>query len=83
MESFPPGEQQRNEMISIKIKGSNEAAFSMTISPTALVSELKAKILEEQKDSSATASSLRLIFAGRVLKDEETLDKYKVLDGNT
>ncbi|KAJ3045732.1 hypothetical protein HDV00_007858 [Rhizophlyctis rosea] len=67
--------------ITIKIKTSNEAAFPVTIDTDATVADLKAEI---QKVSPAEGGTPpRLIFAGKVLKDEETLQIYKVADGNT
>lgn len=53
----------------------------MTISSSATVEELKAKI--ESLDSEVPVSAQRLIYSGRVLKDSETIDFYKVKDGHT
>ena len=68
--------------ITIKIKTSTEAAFPVTSDTTAKVSELKTEI---QKVSPAEAGTTppRLIFAGKVLKDDETLESYKVVEGST
>ncbi len=71
-------------MISIKIKGSNEDAFSVTIEPTATILELKAKISAHFESTSPTPpDQQRLIFTGKVLKDQDTLENYKLNDGNT
>jgi ubiquilin len=70
--------------ISIKIKCSNETAFSVTADSTSNVSVLKGLIEKHFGDTTPTPSlSQRLIFAGKVLKDEETLESYKLTEGNT
>lgn len=71
-------------MISIKVKGSNEDAFSVTIEPTATILELKTKISAHFESISPTPpDQQRLIFTGKVLKDQDTLETYKLNDGNT
>jgi ubiquilin len=45
------------------------------VSPTALVSELKKKC---EEPTSLSADQIRLIFKGRILKDADSLDKYKI-----
>ncbi|KAJ3117933.1 hypothetical protein HDU96_004837 [Phlyctochytrium bullatum] len=71
--------------ITVNIKCSNEAKFSVTIVDNATVTALKEAIAAElEKTSSPTPpSGQRLIFAGRVLKDEEVLTTYKVIEGST
>ncbi|KAJ3103697.1 hypothetical protein HDU97_009950 [Phlyctochytrium planicorne] len=71
--------------ISVNIKCSTEAKFSVSLNADATVLELKEAIAKEMESSAnpTPPSSQRLIFAGRVLKDEETLPTYKVVDGST
>ncbi|KAI8896471.1 hypothetical protein BC833DRAFT_597401 [Globomyces pollinis-pini] len=70
--------------INVKIKCSNESAFSISIDSEAKVLELKEAITTHFKDTSPTApTDQRLIFAGKVLKDEESLAVYKLSEGNT
>ncbi|KAJ3270301.1 hypothetical protein HK104_004947, partial [Borealophlyctis nickersoniae] len=68
--------------ITVKIKCSNESAFSVTIEPTATVAELKAEIVKVSPGE-AGSTPPRLIFSGKVLKDDEVLSTYKVAEGNT
>ncbi|KAL7753469.1 hypothetical protein RI367_001244 [Sorochytrium milnesiophthora] len=67
--------------ITLNIKSSSEAKCSVSIESDQTVLTLKEKIAETMPDYPANAQ--RLIFAGRVLKDEEVLSTYKVADGNT
>ncbi|KAJ3256700.1 hypothetical protein HK103_005195 [Boothiomyces macroporosus] len=70
--------------ISIKIKCSNESAFSVSVDSEASTLQLKNEISKHFQNSSPTPpEQQRLIFAGKVLKDEELLSVYKVQDGNT
>jgi ubiquilin len=70
--------------ISVKIKCSNETAFSITVDSTETVSALKTLIEKHFELTTPTpSSSQRLIFAGKVLKDDDTLESYKLQEGNT
>jgi ubiquilin len=66
--------------ITITIKCSNASSSTVLIEHTATVADLKEKISQEL---SVAASLQRLIFRGRVLKDENTLDFYQISDGQT
>ncbi|KAJ3019025.1 hypothetical protein HKX48_002460 [Thoreauomyces humboldtii] len=67
--------------ITIKVKQANETAFSVTVSVEGTtVLQLKEKIAV---DHSVPVAEQRLIFAGKVLKDADTLATYKMADGNT
>ncbi|KAI9205427.1 uncharacterized protein BJ171DRAFT_598531 [Polychytrium aggregatum] len=72
-------------VITVHIKSSNDNKFPVSVDSDAAVSELKAKIAEQlaSTPNPTPAESLRLIFAGRVLKDEQTLSECKVADGHT
>ncbi|KAI8906476.1 putative ubiquitin domain-containing protein [Gorgonomyces haynaldii] len=64
----------------LNIKGSTESAFQVEIDPQLTVLDLK---LEIETKNQTKPEHQRLIYAGRVLKDEETLATYKLQDGHT
>lgn len=57
------------------MKGPSEVKLSLTLSPSILVSELKEKI---KAQTDIETERQRLIYSGKVLKDEEPLSLYKV-----
>ncbi|KAJ9116466.1 hypothetical protein QFC22_004908 [Naganishia vaughanmartiniae] len=69
------------DQITINIKGPSELKLSLSINPvTTSVSELKAQVEEKtqiEKDRQ------RLIYSGKVLKDEDMLSTYKIQNGHT
>ena len=64
----------------LNIQGSSEKKFSIECDQSSQVTELKKIISEEM---SCAVENLRLIYAGRILKDEETLESYKIQEGHT
>ena len=64
----------------IKIKTLKADTFSMEISPTMTVDELKLKIKEIKK---IEPTLQRLIFRGRILKSKNKLSDYEVSNGST
>ncbi|KAI5797429.1 putative ubiquitin-like protein DskB [Peziza echinospora] len=66
--------------INFTVKTSKDQKYQVTLSPTSLISELKSKLLEL---SEIPTEQQRLIYSGRVMKDEETLAFYKVQSGHT
>lgn len=64
----------------LNIQGSSEKKFTLDCENSETVSELKIKIGKEME---CGKENLRLIYAGRILKDEETLEFYKIQDGHT
>jgi ubiquilin len=66
--------------ITVNIKGPSELKLSITISPSKQVIELKRAIASQ---CDVEAERQRLIFSGRVLKDEDSLETYKIADGHT
>jgi len=66
--------------ITINIKGPSELKLSVTIDSSKSVRELKDAIAEK---SDVEAARQRLIYSGRVLKDEEPLTTYKIQTGHT
>ena len=65
----------------IKIKTSNEAAFELDIDQTSDVSLLKQQIQSHFNDEDT--ATYRLIYAGKVLKDEQSIEETKLKEGNT
>lgn len=68
--------------ITITIKGPSEVKLALTISPSILVSELKSQIARETNPS-IEVERQRLIYSGKVLKDEEPLSTYKIQNGHS
>ncbi|KAE8147484.1 hypothetical protein BDV25DRAFT_160250 [Aspergillus avenaceus] len=68
--------------VTFNIKSSNDAKFTLTLPVSTLVSELKEKLATSEY-ADTPAERQRLIYSGRVLKDNETLATYKIKDGHT
>ena len=66
--------------LTLTIKCSNADKATVTIDSTATVLDLKHKIAEQL---SVPAAQQRLIYKGRVLKDESTLDHYEIQNEHT
>ncbi|KAI0043800.1 hypothetical protein FA95DRAFT_1562944 [Auriscalpium vulgare] len=66
--------------IQINVKGPSELKLQIDISTDKTVRELKQAIAEK---SDVEADRQRLIYAGRVLKDEDQLSTYKIQSQNT
>lgn len=64
----------------LNIQGSSEKKFALECENSESVSDLKIKISKEME---CEKGNLRLIYAGRILKDEETIESYKIQDGHT
>lgn len=79
-EEAPAGEA--DPQISFKVKTSSEGLHNITIAETATVADLK-KILAGDDYEKIPAARQRLIYSGRVMKDEDQLTKYKIKQGNT
>ena len=67
--------------LKINIKGPSDLKLAIEITSDQTVRQLKEAIEKQKPDVPADAQ--RLIYAGKVLKDEEALSVYKVKDGNT
>jgi ubiquilin len=67
--------------IKITIRQSSGDQFEVEVSAKASVLDLKKACAEKQ--TSIIAEEMRLIFKGKILKDEMTLDEYKITDGLT
>ena len=69
------------QSITINIKSTN-AKYTVSVPLTWSVLDLKSK-LSASEYADVPASAQRLIYSGRVLKDGDSLESYKVKDGNT
>ncbi|PWN31232.1 ubiquitin-domain-containing protein [Meira miltonrushii] len=70
-----------SQTITVNVKGPSEIKLSIEISLDSTVRGLKEKIAEKRND--IPAESQRLIYTGKVLKDEETLQSYKLQNNHT
>lgn len=68
--------------ITFNIKSSNDTKYTITISLSSTVADLKEK-LATKDFADIPVDRQRLIYSGRVLKDAETLATYKIQAGNT
>lgn len=68
--------------ISINIKSSNDAKYTITVPLSQTVLELKTT-LSSKDYADIPADRQRLIYSGRVLKDADPLATYKIKEGNT
>ncbi|KAI5450576.1 hypothetical protein NCC49_002835 [Naganishia albida] len=67
--------------ITINIKGPAELKLSLTLDPsTTSVADLKSQIQEKTQIESERQ---RLIYSGKVLKDQDLLNTYKIQNGHT
>ncbi|KAF9168660.1 hypothetical protein BGX21_007216 [Mortierella sp. AD011] len=66
--------------ITINVKASNDQKYVISIALTETVLQLKLKVAE---NCDTPAERMRLIYSGRVLKDVDLLETYKMVDGNT
>lgn len=69
-------------LLTFKVKTSSDGLHSITIPETATVLDLKTKLATEEYENVPTDRQ-RLIYSGRVLKNEEHLATYKIKNGNT
>ena len=70
-----------NSKIKVILRQSSGDQFEVEIKPDATVKELKDECAIKQE--AIKAEEMRLIFKGKILKDELTLDEYKIADGLT
>lgn len=67
-------------MVSLVVKCSTGTKLTVTVELDKTVGEFKAQL---QADAGVPPEQMRLIYAGRVLKDLQTLASYNIADGNT
>jgi ubiquilin len=68
--------------LTFKVKTSSDGLHNITIAETATVLDLKTKLAGADYEN-IPADRQRLIYSGRVLKNEELLSAYKIKAGNT
>ncbi|RKP07630.1 hypothetical protein THASP1DRAFT_16770 [Thamnocephalis sphaerospora] len=76
----PEGSSPATDAITVHVKCSNDVKLPIAIAPSATVLELK-QALADKVD--CPPERQRLIYSGRVLKDADTLNSYKVGDAGT
>ena len=67
-------------MINIKVRQGSGAEHQILIAQNSSVKELK-EVCSQKTGISATEQ--KLIYKGKILKDEMTLDDYKIEEGST
>ncbi|KAI0014975.1 hypothetical protein F4780DRAFT_766023 [Xylariomycetidae sp. FL0641] len=68
--------------VTFKVKTSGDKQHSITMSESATVSDLKTKLAGSEFED-IPIERQRLIYSGRVMKNEEPLSTYKIKAGNT
>lgn len=68
--------------ITFKVKTSGDKQHSITMTETATVADLKNKLSGADLED-IPIERQRLIYSGRVMKNEEPLSTYKIKNGNT
>ncbi|WOH11713.1 hypothetical protein DCAR_0831204 [Daucus carota subsp. sativus] len=74
--SLPLGAAAADDAVSINVRCSNGSKFSVRASVGSTVSQFK-QIVAENCDVPAVQQ--RLIYKGRILKDDQTLDSYGLI----
>jgi len=73
---------ETDPQITFKVKTSGEANHTITMAETATVLDLKNKLAGDDYEK-IPVERQRLIYSGRVMKNEEPLSTYKIKAGNT
>ncbi|CAO1612876.1 unnamed protein product [Sympodiomycopsis kandeliae] len=74
-------QSQSQDQVTVNVKGPSEIKLTVTIELSATVRELKEAITKQKQD--VPPESQRLIYAGKVLKDEQPLSEYKLQNNHT
>lgn len=74
--------EEASKQISFKVKTSNDGNHSITMPDSASVLDLKTKLAAVEFED-IPVERQRLIYSGRVMKNEEKLSFYKIKEGNT
>ncbi|CAO3591034.1 unnamed protein product [Absidia cylindrospora] len=69
------------ETITIKVRPSNGVLFNVQFDPDCTVFQLKEKVGEKMDGTSA--SLLKLVYSGGILKDDDICSSYKLATGHT
>jgi len=75
-------ESAADNQITINIKAPSDSKLSLSISLSKTVWDLK-KLISESTNPKVEAENQRLIYSGRVLKDESLLSEYKIQSGHS
>ncbi|CAH7673883.1 hypothetical protein BY996DRAFT_4584696 [Phakopsora pachyrhizi] len=73
---------QSTDSINISIKAPGDSKISVSISLSKTVLDLK-RTISDQTDPRVEAENQRLIYSGRVLKDEVQLSEYRIQSGHS
>lgn len=68
-----------SDSITITVKSSGDVRHELAVSPSNTIAEVKVIVAET---TGVPAERQRLIYSGKVLKDNETVQSYNILDGN-
>ncbi|KAJ4421866.1 hypothetical protein N0V82_003466 [Gnomoniopsis sp. IMI 355080] len=68
--------------VTFKVKASGEKNHNITMNESATVADLKNKLATEEFEN-IPIERQRLIYSGRVMKNDDTLGSYKIKAGNT
>ena len=82
MSAVDASQQVEDAPVTFNVKSSGNAKYTLTLPLSTTTVELKNKLAGEEY-ANVPASAQRLIYSGRVLKDEDTLATHKVKEGNT
>jgi len=74
--------EEADPQLTFTVKSSADAKYSISMAASATVADLKSK-LSTSEFADIPVERQRLIYSGRVLKDNDTLASYKIKDGNT
>ena len=69
-------------LLTFKVKTSGDKSHNMAMAPTATVLDLKTKLATEEFEN-IPIERQRLIYSGRVMKNDDALSTYKIKAGNT
>ena len=75
-------EGSSDPQISFKVKTSGDGLHNITMAESATVLDLKTKLSTEEFEN-IPVERQRLIYSGRVMKNDDTLGSYKIKAGNT
>ncbi|KAI1459920.1 hypothetical protein F4805DRAFT_419147 [Annulohypoxylon moriforme] len=75
-------EGSSDPQVTFKVKTSGDSQHTITMAETATVSDLKTKLAGEEFEN-IPIERQRLIYSGRVMKNEEPLSTYKIKNNNT
>ncbi|TVY56121.1 Deubiquitination-protection protein dph1 [Lachnellula suecica] len=74
--------ETQDKQVSFKVKTSSDGNHTISMSETATVLDLKTKLSGDDYEK-VPADRQRLIYSGRVMKNEDALSKYNIKAGNT